>query len=99
MPKYDLVDDTDESAKVEPAYDDYIHENIRDYGKWLENVSWRVIPTIVMKDVAPLNSIAKIMEEDLFFSLALSKMVYKSKCSSFRSTMQCCSEVSSNQKH
>ena len=49
-----LLDDSNALTKIEPARDDFIRENKSDYDKWLENIAWRVLPTIVMKDGTPM---------------------------------------------
>lgn len=54
LPKCYLLDDSKAMTKIEPARDDFIRESKSDYDKWLENASWTVLPTIVMKDGTPM---------------------------------------------
>ena len=54
LSKCNLLDGNNALSKIESACDDYIQENRKDYNKWLENIAWRVLPTIVMKDGTPM---------------------------------------------
>ena len=51
LPKCILFDD--DTTTVDPARDDYLRETTNDYNKWLGNVQWKVMPTIVMENGLP----------------------------------------------
>ena len=46
--------DMEKFNKIESARDNYFRNKIEDYGVWLCNSAWHVLPTIFFKDGTPL---------------------------------------------
>ena len=52
--KYNLsIDDVSKLSKIEHTQDDYLQKSNNDYGTWLHNTDWKVLPTISFVDVYP----------------------------------------------
>ena len=51
LPKCILFDN--DTTTIDPSRDDFIRDNTNDYDKWLGNVLWKVMPTIIIKNGVP----------------------------------------------